>query len=518
SVALTNPTRNICNMLHIGKLCLLGLLTQVRTSSSLQEVRNADVASPRIAIIGGGIGGTSTAYFLKELFGDNAIIDVYESEKIGGRLATIPIAGDDYEVGGTAIHPKNQYMMDFVSKFGLQKRKSCAGSMGLFNGKEYLFRDSSWEIITLAKLILRYGWDVYRLHELTEEMLTKFNRIYTLQSEGHAYHDVASLLYAMDPKFLEMTKKSSAAWLKELGFSDLIINELVTAIAQCYYGQTPNIHAFVGSVSVAVADQNLWSVFGGNKRVAEELLKHSRASYLKRLVTSVALHSQGHFTVTSTETDTPVKRLFSEGSPTEIPEMNSSYDPRTQDYDVVVIATPLNKDKSNIKLVNFTKDFDFPGHFERIICTMVQGEVNPESLLLMPDDHIDEILVTNPGLTFNSFGKQCPASLSVNSQDYPYVWKIFSSAPLGEDQLKIFFKERNSTDVIDWLAYPHYNSDQHLGNFELVPGFYYLNAIEWAGSAIEMSIIGGKNVALLAYKYWLQDPNAAMNSLLKDEL
>ncbi|KAK8734428.1 hypothetical protein OTU49_017448, partial [Cherax quadricarinatus] len=118
SVALTNPTRNSHNMLHIGKLCLLGLLTQVRTSSSLREVRSADVASPRIAIIGGGIGGTSTAYFLKELFGDNASIDVYESEKIGGRLATIPIAGDDYEVGGTVIHPKNQYMMDFVSKFG----------------------------------------------------------------------------------------------------------------------------------------------------------------------------------------------------------------------------------------------------------------------------------------------------------------------------------------------------------------------------------------------------------------
>lgn len=70
------------------------------------------------AIVGGGIGGTATAYFLQELFGDNVIIDLYESERIGGRLATIPIGEHEYEVGGSIIHPKNQYMLNFVPKLG----------------------------------------------------------------------------------------------------------------------------------------------------------------------------------------------------------------------------------------------------------------------------------------------------------------------------------------------------------------------------------------------------------------
>nr|XP_045595550.1 prenylcysteine oxidase 1-like [Procambarus clarkii]XP_045595551.1 prenylcysteine oxidase 1-like [Procambarus clarkii]XP_045595552.1 prenylcysteine oxidase 1-like [Procambarus clarkii]XP_045595553.1 prenylcysteine oxidase 1-like [Procambarus clarkii] len=498
-------------MLQIHKLCLVGFLTQVRRSWTLQD--EISVTFPKIAIVGGGIGGTATAYFLQELFGDNVIIDLYESERIGGRLATIPIGEHEYEVGGSIIHPKNQYMLNFVPKLGLEPRHTCKGKLGIFNGETYVFRDSAWDIISLGKLFWRYGWDMYRLNRLTAEMLGDFTKIYKLQSEGYAFKDVASLLHAIHPNFQEMTKKSLAAWLKEIGIHELMIDELITAVTQCNYGQTPSIHAFVGAISVAAADEELWSVLGGNKRVAEELLINSHAAYLRRYVTEVA-QNKGYFTVTSTET--VVKNLFTEGNP-NIPEMNSSYDPRTQQYDIVIFAAPLTKDKSSIKLVNFTKDLEFPGRYERILCTMVQGEVRPESLLLTPEDDIDEILVSNPGLIFNSFGKQCPVD-NYDKTNSPDVWKIFSSVPLGEEQLDIFFKKRNSTDVIDWLAYPRYDSDQQLGNFELLPGVYYVNTIEWAGSAMEMSAIGAKNVALLAFKYWLQDPNAGILTTFRDEL
>lgn len=72
-----------------------------------------------IAIIGGGIGGTSCAYFLKEIFNDSAKIDIYEGNKVGGRLATVVMNdGNEYETGGSVIHQRNKYMSDFVKKFG----------------------------------------------------------------------------------------------------------------------------------------------------------------------------------------------------------------------------------------------------------------------------------------------------------------------------------------------------------------------------------------------------------------
>ncbi|CAL4249217.1 unnamed protein product, partial [Meganyctiphanes norvegica] len=133
------------------------------------------------AVIGGGIGGTSAAYFLHDLFGDNLLLDIYEPGPIGGRLATVPIGEKYYEVGGAIIHPKNMYMVNFVKQLGLKKLGDCSGSLGIYDGNEYVFRDSSWSIVSLARLFYRYGWDVYRLNELTKNMLDNFARIYTLQ-------------------------------------------------------------------------------------------------------------------------------------------------------------------------------------------------------------------------------------------------------------------------------------------------------------------------------------------------
>lgn len=67
-----------------------------------------------------------------------------------------------------------------------------------------------------------------------------------------------------------------------------------------------------------------------------------------------------------------------------------------------------------------------------------------------------------------------------------------------------FFASRSyySVQVTEWQAYPHYASSQGLPPVELHPNLYYLNGIEWAGSAMEMSSVAAKNIALLAYHRW----------------
>lgn len=73
-----------------------------------------------LGIIGSGLGGSVTAYRLKRMFGaDLPTIDVYEGHEVGGRLRTIPIDGAEYEVGGTIIHPANQYMVEFAAMLGV---------------------------------------------------------------------------------------------------------------------------------------------------------------------------------------------------------------------------------------------------------------------------------------------------------------------------------------------------------------------------------------------------------------
>ena len=38
--------------------------------------------------------------------------------------------------------------------------------------------------------------------------------------------------------------------------------------------------------------------------------------------------------------------------------------------------------------------------------------------------------------------------------------------------------------------------------FELSPGLYYTNNVEWAASAMEMSALSAKNVVNMAAKHW----------------
>ena len=70
-------------------------------------------------IIGGGVGGASAAHFVRQLFGDDVAIELYEAEEIGGRLKEIEIDGRMYEAGGSVIHPENFYMVNFTRNLGI---------------------------------------------------------------------------------------------------------------------------------------------------------------------------------------------------------------------------------------------------------------------------------------------------------------------------------------------------------------------------------------------------------------
>lgn len=58
----------------------------------------------------------------------------------------------------------------------------------------------------------------------------------------------------------------------------------------------------------------------------------------------------------------------------------------------------------------------------------------------------------------------------------------------------------------------------NLNNFKLHDALYHVNTIEWAASAMEMSAVAGRNVAILAYNDFLQkSPNfMSHKATLKD--
>ncbi|KAG7322900.1 hypothetical protein KOW79_014246 [Hemibagrus wyckioides] len=454
----------------------------------------------KIAIVGAGIGGTAAAYFLRQEFGPGVKIDVYEADTVGGRLATENIEGRDYETGGSIIHPLNLHMKHFVDRLGLSVRADVPSKMAIFDGKELMFEESDWFIVNFLRMLWRYGFNALRMHMWVEGILDKFMRIYQYQQFSYSFSSADRLVHAMGgDEFLALLNKTLEEAMLAHGFSQTFINEIVTPISRVNYGQSVRLHAFAGSVSLAGADSGLWSVDGGNKRVCSGLLYHSKAELIAARVTNIALKT----------------RPSKSGTITNFYEVNYVGDsgPAHSLYDIVVLATPLHQGLSDIAFSGFSPSLPshFPGRYHQTVSTLVLGRLNVSYLdtKRKPSEFLvsDVFTTDNEKLGISSVSSLDPVHIT-HGYSRPLahqtaVWKVFSPEPLTEEQLKTLFISQEHVVEKRWLAYPSYRApERRPPPFILHHNLYYLSPIEWVASAMEMSALSARNIALLAYHRW----------------
>lgn len=97
----------------------------------LVQLTARTVLCERIAIVGAGIGGSSAAYFLRALQPDVEIVVFEKNPEVGGRMATIDVAGQEFEAGAAILHPRNVYMKNFTEMLG-KKVMSAVHSVAKF--------------------------------------------------------------------------------------------------------------------------------------------------------------------------------------------------------------------------------------------------------------------------------------------------------------------------------------------------------------------------------------------------
>uniref|UniRef100_A0A3Q3WPM3 Prenylcysteine lyase domain-containing protein n=1 Tax=Mola mola TaxID=94237 RepID=A0A3Q3WPM3_MOLML len=363
-----------------------------------------------------------------------------------------------------------------------------AGKTAVFNGEEMILEETDWYLLDLFRLWWRYGISFIRLQMWVEEIMEKFMRIYKYQAHGYAFSSVEELLDSLGGSgFINMTRRPLSDSLLELGVSQRFIDEVIAPVMRVNYGQNVSIPAFVGAVSLAGAQNNLWAVEGGNKLVCSGLLKMANANLLQAKVESIS----------------PVYSA-------EVPQYQLSYTTASEEgselYDIVILATPLQESVgSGVQFEGFNPPFDqVPGNYHSTVATIVHGYLNT-SFFGFPDPRLfpfASILTTEmPNLFFNSIASICPVNISAGfRRKQPQeagVYKVFSPQPLDKTQLKTLFRA-----MLTWQAYPCYGSSQGLPPVEIHPNLFYLNGIELAGSAMEMSSVAAKNIALLAYHRW----------------
>lgn len=184
-------------------------------------------------------------------------------------------------------------------------------------------------------------------------------------------------------------------------------------------------------------------------------------------------------------------------------------------YDIVVIATPLHQGKSDITFSGFSPPIPshYPGLYHQTVSTLIHGTVNTSYLgSTQPASEftVTDILTTDSkGCAISSLNSLDPVHVPQGYKRPPAsqarVWKVFSQQPLSQEQLRDVFLSWDSVSETRWLAYPSYRPPhRRTPPFILHDRLYYLNAVEWAASAMEMSAIAARNVALLAHHRWHQ--------------
>uniref|UniRef100_A0A8I3NDT7 Prenylcysteine oxidase 1 like n=1 Tax=Canis lupus familiaris TaxID=9615 RepID=A0A8I3NDT7_CANLF len=455
-----------------------------------------DARPSKIAVVGAGIGGSAVAHFLQQHFGPRVQIDVFEKGTVGGRLATISVNKQHYESGAASFHSLSLHMQDFVKQLGLRHRREVVGRSAIFSGEHFVLEETDWYLLNLFRLWWHYGISFLRLQMWVEEVMEKFMRIYKYQAHGYAFSGVEELLYSLgESAFVNMTQRSVAESLLQVGVTQRFIDDVVSAVLRASYGQSAAMPAFAGAMSLAGAQGSLWSVEGGNKLVCSGLLKLTKANVIHATVTSVTLQN-------------------TEGKPLYYVEYENEVGNGSDFYDIVVIATPLHLDNgsSGITFEGFDPPIDAAqGSFQPTVVSLVHGYLN-SSYFGFPDPKLfpfASILTTDFPNFFCSLDNICPVNISANFRrkqpQEAAVWRVQSPKPLLRSQLKTLFRSYYSVQTAEWRAHPVYGPHSTLPRFALHDQLFHLNALEWAASSVEVMAVAAKNVALLAYNRWYQD-------------
>ncbi|XP_077976226.1 prenylcysteine oxidase 1-like [Styela clava] len=458
-------------------------------------VRGTAVDPPsQIAIIGGGIGGSSASHFVREKFGKNVQIDLFEKDsRICGRLDTVTIDGREYESGGSIIHSKNLYMKKFVKDSpNLQEASSFSSTLGIFDGKDYVLQTSTWSIVSLLKMFWTFGLDLFRLQWLEKRFINKFVGIYDLQKQGHSYDTVQGFLHAIGGNdFVHATQITGVAEFSSDGIGEFMIDNLVSPGLRTNYGQNASVNGFVTAVSMAGIQPGLWSVKGGNKLVCGELVKNSSANIINEQVSKVVYNAASK---------TEKFSVFTKQSPSQ-----------AKTYDIVIIAAPIQSDMYHIDLSSAcSNEENCPSskvngkRYRKTTANFVKGKLN-SSLFKCNSWKVcpGSILVSNQDTFYRSIGLHIPVDYDPTSDEVDPVYKVFTTDPMTDEQRDYLFESYTTKATVVWKAYPVYEPPEELTSFVLnSAGLYYTSPMEWVASAMEMSVISAKNAALLAYNNW----------------
>ena len=318
-----------------------------------------------------------------------------------------------------------------------------------------------------------------------------------MQEAGRTFRNNQSFCSELDLALLDASNMSISKALKDQGFNKRIINHLTNVACLSNYGQSNKIDGFVGLVSICGTVGDLWSVKSGNKKIPEKLLEKSGAKVLKNTcIKSI-----------SKSTDNP------ESKNTIVYQTSDCKEIIDDSFDYVIVGFPIY---NGVLGDDFKLDFDTHTDFDnyemqRTNTYFINGIVKlfPDTL---PKTKRIDLHSVDPAIPYRCVCVNLPCDYNQAEDSDLYLgpgaklFKIFAEVDLTKKDFDNIFEEGYEiVKEMPWLAYPKYHEDQP--TIKIIPDIildseerqrvFYLNAMEWTSSCMEISCISARNISLL---------------------
>ena len=429
-----------------------------------------------IAVIGGGIAGCSTAWFLRESLGEGATITVYERDtQLGGRLGTIDVGGTPVESGGTIIHETNRYVAGFVDRLGLervephQRQEGGEESIGVWNGKRFPFRTRDSALVTRLAAVWRFGvMAPLRLQKAVARGVAQWNQVYDQLERGAAFDSPAALCDELG--LADLLRIDGRQWLADSGVRGRFVDEYATPVGRIMYGQDVSMNGLATSIALAGAGLagTLFSVGGGNRLLCDGLVREAKATL---------------------RTHAEITGVAKEGKELTLQLSNG----HSATHDAVVLATPAGASTLALSGLELSASSLSRYPFQVTWATFIKGTPRAEYFGLRSAKDLPDAVLTveHEAIPFNSLGLVATAS------DGTHIYKLFSREQVTDSLLDKMFESRDAVEQIRWEAYPVLRPLGELPPFRLADGLYWVNAMEFAVSTMETEAVAARNVANL---------------------
>jgi prenylcysteine oxidase/farnesylcysteine lyase len=396
-------------------------------------------ATFRVAVVGGGIAGCASSYYLRypdqeltvpdelnekisKIFQHTSSkfpieITVYEAspDGMGGRVRSrlFPKASDAQVQSNTTSEPDEQeyvgvdlgasiFIRDNRRVYQLAKKfelpitdrpmtdKRMKSSTGLWDGESFrwILEDHPWYSPSgwwkKLKLGWRYGFRTpSQMHTLVRKFVEQFGNIYgEIAVQGwRSVHELAERLNMTE--YLNQTARTYL--VDEVGMNAAFVDEFVNAATRVNYGiDVDKIHALAGLVSLAPVVSDTLAIDGGNQQLVREMCLRSAARMrygkrvvaLKQTIEVSGEHCEGFILQRDGDTGKDQQVMHTQhGSGCRSQWQVITEDGQYDVYDAVIMAAPLDLAKLNEDGYQFDVA---PVKYKELHVTIVQGHLHPE--------------------------------------------------------------------------------------------------------------------------------------------